>query len=172
MIAFPDVHRGELCRLTGVLQQQAGLREPFESASEWFLRDEAGRPVLVYVEGLGEQDFEDGTPVVLLARFYKRVDAVARDGVRRSYPAFVGAFPERAPRPAAADPWSRLWVVALPVAVMMAVFAALLVYGRRVRGGHTRRVARPGEEALDRVEGLPDDPAEALVELRRRAEAR
>ena len=64
-----------------------------------------------------------------------------------------------------------LWVVVVPVAVMLVVFLALLVYARR-GGRPARAVARlvppvPGGEPP-----LPDDPVEALGELRRRAGAR
>ncbi len=176
LLADPDAHRGALCRITGALQQHTRLSRPFETAEEWFIRDETGRPILVYVAALpASHGWRDGDRVEILARFYKRVDARARDGTMRSYPGFVGALPQR-PGPgssggAGAAAWSRLWLVAAPVGLMLAAFFILVVYVRRVRERARPRPAWAAEELLDRGEPLPDDPAEALAEMRRRAEA-
>jgi hypothetical protein len=108
----------------------------------------------------------------VLARFYKRVDAVARDGVERSYAAFVGAHPQRVE--AAPAGTAHLFIVLVPVIVLLAAFVVLMMYVRRQRGGRraVRRAIGPEDAAvLDEIGPLPDDPAEALAELRRRADA-
>ncbi len=174
MMAEPDAFRGDLCRVTGTIQQQTPLGRPYTGVAEWFLRDEEERPFLVFVtdRGLAKSSgkvFADGNRVRIVARFYKRVDALARDGTVHMYPAFVGRFPRSLMAADAA--WGGLWAVAGPVAVMLVVFAILLGYARR--GGRSRphRVPVAGEFPVQVHQRLPDDPAEALAELRRRAEA-
>lgn len=174
MMADPDAFRGDLCRITGTIQQRTPLGRPYTGVAEWFLRDEGERPFLVFVSDLGLEKssgevFADGNRVRIVARFYKRLDALARDGTVHVYPAFVGRFPRTLMAADAA--WGGLWAVAGPVTVMLVVFVILLVYARR--GGRSRphRVPLAGELPTHGPENLPDDPAEALAELRRRAEA-
>lgn len=172
MLQDPQAHRGALCRLAGTVVQQTALARPYESVTEWFIRDEAGRPILVYVVGLNQdRPFRDGSKILIDARFYKRVDFVARDGARHEYAAFVGRFPSLQ-RASAAD-LTRLWVVLVPVVVMLVVFMALFLYVRRHSGrtGHRLRPLAAGRIEVDDDETLPEDPAEALAELRRRAES-
>lgn len=171
MLADPEAYRGSLCQIAGRVQQQTPLSALYEGVTEWFIRDESGRPILVYVvDHEGDPTISDGQAVVLHARFYKRVDAIARDGVARSYPAFVGALPSR---PVAADAaLSGVLVVVIPVAVLLVIFLLLMMYVRRNRA--ERRLRRPviGERPeVDESPALPDDPADALNEMRRRAEA-
>ncbi len=169
VLADPAANRGELFQLAGTLEQPAWLPPPDDAIAEWFVRDAAGRPMIVYVCGLSpDHSFRDGQLVTLPARFYKRVDARARDGRVHGYAAFVGAYPRHVP---GGGGLGHLWKVAVPVAVMLIVFLALLAYARR-GGRPARRVTRyvgslPGGEPP-----LPDDPVEALGELRRRAGAR
>jgi hypothetical protein len=170
LLADPAAYRGRPYRVSGVIQQQVPLAYPYEHVGEWFVRDRAGRPVIVYVCGLGpDQAFGVGRAVEITARFYKSIAATARDGRQRRYAAFVGALPR--PGPAAREGWGRLWLVAAPVAVMLLVFLLLLLYGRRGGGPKRVRAAAVGPWIDPGDEGLPDDPADALAELRRRAEA-
>lgn len=169
MLDAPQAYRGRLCSLAGRLQQETWLEAPHQSVAEWFLRTGSGRPILVYVAGLDrDHRFKLGRPVVIRAWFYKRVDEVAQDRRTHRYPAFVGALPQFG----AADPaWGQAWVVAIPVAVMLLVFLALLIYARR-GGRPTRpRVGLAAGPSSDGQASLPGDAAEALAELRRRAEA-
>ena len=140
------------------------MREP----DEWFVRDDAGRPILVYVAGLGpDHEFRDGHRVEIIARFYKRVDARGRDGRQRGYPAFVGAVPVQAG--GTSGEWTAMLPLVIPVGVMLMVFVLLLVYAQR--GGAARRP--PAVAATPLVEpdqDLSRDPVEALTELRRRSE--
>ncbi len=171
MLGDPESYRGSLCQIAGRVQQQTPLSALYEGVTEWFVRDESGRPILVYVVGHeGDPTIGDGQAVVLHARFYKRVDDIARDGVSRSYPAFVGAWPRR---PVAADAaLGGVLVVVVPIAVLLVIFLLLMLYVRRNRT--ERRVGRPvvGERhEVDESPALPDDPVDALNEMRRRAEA-
>ncbi len=171
MLGDPEAYRGSLCRIAGRVQQQTPLSALYEGVTEWFVRDESGRPILVYVVGHeGDPTIGDGQSVVLHARFYKRVDDIARDGVSRSYPAFVGAWPRR---PVAADAaLGGVLVVVVPIAVLLVIFLLLMLYVRRNRA--ERRLGRPviGERPeVDASPALPDDPVDALNEMRRRAEA-
>ncbi|MHC4947022.1 MAG: hypothetical protein ACYTG1_01995 [Planctomycetota bacterium] len=166
MTGDPARYRGDLCRLAGVLQQRTRLDPPFEHVHEWFIRDDEGRPILVYVLEPGDAPtFAPGARVRLLARFYKRAEEEARDGRRHVYAAFVGAAPTRA---APAGELRGLVYVAVPVVIMFAVFLLLLLGGwRRRSAGRARSV--PPEAPVDDPRPLPDDPAAALTELRRRA---
>jgi hypothetical protein len=170
MITDPGPWRGAVCRLAGRLEQMTPMAPPFEGVAEWVVRDDSGRPVLVYVQGLPpDHGFRAGRGVSMLARFYKRVDAVAQDGRVHSYPAFVGAWPESA---VGADaPMTQLWAVVIPVAVMLGVFMALLFYARRDRPATRAHARSGGPWPTDPAEPLPPDPADALAELRRRAES-
>lgn len=184
MLANPAAYRGDLCRLTGKIQQQTKLPPPNESVREWFIRGEDHRPILVYVADLNSgQSFRDGQLIEIDARFYKRIDAMAMDGRQRTYPAFVGAFPRTineapiAPKLSPASPQSdHLWIIAVPVGAMFIVFVGLWLYARRgprrLPLGARREAAvnaAADRDQLDSGDGLPDDPAEALAELRRRA---
>ena len=171
MLDDPEAYRGALCQITGRLQQQTPLLGLYEGVTEWFVRDDSGQPILVYVVGhAGDPAIADGQAVILHGRFYKRVDEIARDGVSRSYPAFVGAFPRR---PTDADAAvGGMVVIVIPVAVLLVVFLVLLLYVRRNRvQRRVRRSASDERSELDESPALPDDPVAALSEMRRRAEA-
>ena len=179
MISSPDNYRGDLCRIVGVIQQHTPLQRPWEGVSEWFVRDDAGRPIIVYITGLtgGEDAFRDGRRVIVYARFYKRIDAEARDGQVHRYAAFVGAHPRLMDvSPRGFGGFSGVFALAILVIVGLAVvLIALLVLARR-QG--SRRIAarrfRPLDadaSAVDDGGPLPDDSADALAELKRRAEA-
>jgi hypothetical protein len=172
ILAEPDTYRGRPYRVAGIIQQQTPLAYPYDDISEWVVRDGAGRPIIVFVCGhAGEppnRGFREGRPVVIPVLFYKRVDAVALDGRLHRYPAFVGAYPRSG---AAGAGWGRLWAVTVPVAVMLVVFLLLLLYARRGQGPMRARAAAAGPWTERGDEHLPEDPAEALAELRRRAEA-
>ncbi len=167
--ADPAAYRGELFQIAGILDQQSWLPTPHAAIAEWFVRDDAGRPILIYVYGLpSDHEFQPGHQVTLPARFYKHVADTARDGRIHQYPAFVGAFPQPVRGGAGIG---RLWLVVAAVAVLLVIFLALVVFVRRSgRSAHIR--SRLVMVEADRGETpLPDDPVEALDELRRRAGA-
>ncbi len=169
-IADPDRYRGTIARVRGRLEQRVSLEPPYDVAEEWFVRDETGTPQIVYVVGEVPADVREGRPVDLTARFYKRMRFTARDGREYDYAAFVGAHP-RTTTPTGA--WQPLGIVIIPLAILLLAFFLLLIF---VRSGRARRATLPRPlgtdetEALDAGGPLPDDPAEALAELRRRAE--
>jgi hypothetical protein len=169
LVAEPAAHRGRLFRIAGRLELQTPLAYPYEDVREWIVRDGSGRLAMVFVCGLvPDREFRPDEHVDILARYYKRVDAVARDDRLHEYPAFVGAFPEIR---AGGAGWGRLWTVTIPVAVMLRVFLLLLLYARRGRGPMRGRVGATGPWTTEPGDAhLPDDPAQALAELRRRAE--
>src|SRR2546426_2895307 len=51
MSAKPADYRGELCRITGTLQQSTQLAPPFDSVVEWFVRVADSRAAIVYLVG-------------------------------------------------------------------------------------------------------------------------
>ncbi len=171
MLDDPEVYRGTLCQITGRLQQQTTLPSPYQGVTEWFVRDESGQPILVYVVSHADDPaIVDGQAVILHGRYYKRIDEIARDGVSRSYPAFVGAFPRR---PTDTDgAVGGIAVIVIPVAVLLVIFIVLMLYVRRNRlQRHIRRSASGERIKVDETPALPDDPVAALNEMRRRAEA-
>ncbi len=169
MLADPDSFRGQVCRITGAIQQQTQLPAPHDDVVEWFVRDDDDRPILIYVLG-PQESFRDGQEIAVLARFYKYVDEKARDGEVHRYPAFVGAFPTRLAT-GEVTAWWPVWIVAVPVALMLIVFLVLFVYATRRRpSGSRRRLVSTGTALPEEgIKPLPEDPAEALAELRRRA---
>lgn len=173
MTGYPADFRGDLCLLTGIIQQQAVLPAPYETVSEWFLRDDDGEPMIIYIAGLPGglgSGFQDGTRIRIIARFYKRVDFIARDGMQRSYPAFVGAKPKPLGLNGG-DSLNRMWTIVIPVSLLAMVFIILFVYVRYQKGRPPRHAtALTHESGVDEADSLSDDPAQALSELRKRAD--
>lgn len=169
----PDQYRGELCKITGKLQQHNPLPGLNKGVGEWFVRDSNSRPILVYiVKNIDDQTFRDGQSVEIVARFYKRVDAIAKDGTKHSYPAFVGAFPKSASS-AASSANNPMLALAVPVAIGLIVFLILLVYTRRIRRNSSKPHRRSTDSLLlDEDVSLPENPAEALTQLKRQGEAK
>ena len=195
----PDLHallerpadfRGDLCSISGEVVQQTQLAPPYEDVSEWFVRrGRGGEAVIVYVVQ-PDRAIANRQNVQIDARFYKRMHFTARDRQPHDYPAFVGRFPTRAVAGLSAAPTISpatapaahnrgldvLAVIAGPVALLMIVFVGMRRWiARKGRGGwpalHRERLEPTHDpQQLDAAESLPDDPAEALAELRRRAE--
>ncbi len=182
----PADMRGELFRITGELVQQTRLDPPYEDVAEWFVRHaHGGEPVIVYVVGSdSSRSIKDRQHVQIDARFYKRMRFTARDRQARDYPAFVGRFPIALL--ASSQPASQplmisnrgldlLGVIAGPVVLLLLVFAGLRVWVARKKKAIDGQLAmlprwNASADEVDDASGLPDDPAEALAELRRRAE--
>lgn len=171
----PDQFRGELCKITGKLQQHNPLPGLNKGIGEWFVRDTDSRPILVYiVKNIDDQTFRDGQSIEIIARFYKRVDAVAKDGKQHSYAAFVGAFPKSAlfTLGAASPTGNPMLVLAIPVAVGLLVFVFLLAYTRRLKRNTKAHEPRSTEsQQEDEDVSLPNDPAKALTQLKRQGKA-
>lgn len=185
LLADAAAHRGDLFHLQGKIQQQTQLAPPYETVWECFIRSDDRRPVIVYVvQRDPTAPHADGQTIQIDARFYKRVDFAARNGTVHSYPAFVGAFPRivLTHAPAESTPIeasNRLWMIGGPLIGMLMVFGALMIYVRRQRFARRHalaasRLSRFADDDMASLDvavesGLPDDPAEALAELRRRA---
>jgi hypothetical protein len=175
MLDDPESYRGELCRVRGTIEQITKLGRPYDDVWEWFVIEPSDRPVIVFVVDLTDDEqstFSRGAEIALYARFYKRIDAVVRDGKMHRYAAFVGAKPRLL-----AVSWGGLgttgtFFVILLVALL--IFVVLLILVRRQRRSlpvrRVRSIVSDSPEELDRSADLPDDPVEALAELRRRAE--
>ncbi len=171
VMEMPGAHRGEVFRFAGRVEQVALIEQHGVAAQEWFVRDDSGRPIAVYLPADHASTAAVGERVVVVARFLKVIEDTARDGVARRYPALVGRSFEVQPSGAAgAGPWMP---IALLVGIMLVVFVVLSRLARR-----RRRAAldspRPIRHELLENEGdpsLPDDPAEALAELKRRAQS-
>lgn len=173
--------RGGLYRIEGVIQQQSLLDLPHHDVAEWFIRSDDGTPLLVFVVGLDHrQCFHDGQRVRLDARYYKAIDAMARDGTLHRYPALVGRRPVHVMNVRSTmtgqGSLQPLFPIAISTGALVVGFGAVVLVIRMTRG---KRNARPqwrstatpdNHEALvDETAPLPDDPAEALAELKRRA---
>jgi hypothetical protein len=171
MLEEPGRYRGELFRLTGVVQQHATLKAGEIGVRELFLRDERGEPLVIYLPIDAQSPPGEGRSAVVIARFVKIIEEPARDGRTYRYPAFVGRI--FAAPPAAGAGFGALPLVALPVGVLLVIFTFLFLFTRRRRS--VARAARGPSDPLelddvDESAALPDDPAEAMAELRRRAQ--
>ena len=178
MMEAPASYRGQLCRITGMLQQATKLTAPYEHVTEWFVRRDDNHALVVYIVGAADAAaFKDFDPVETDARFYKRMEFVARDGKKHTYPAFVGAFPRRGLAGATVSQGSPAQFIGGMVVLLGIVFVAVLLWTRRSGGRHARlRIQEHRSASLELPRGvddskpLPDDPAQALAELKRRAE--
>lgn len=180
ILAAPGDYRGDLFLLEGVVQQQADAPSPQGELTECFIRDRSGRAMLVYLVGgraegrPGQREpdrLREGERIQVLARFGRVVRLSARDGRERPYPVLVGRV-IRGLRPA--GPALPLTVLVVVIVIMGSAFLLLLVLTRRSRARAPARWtgrAPPGADRLDADPALPDDPAEALAELQRRAAA-
>lgn len=175
MLAEPGNFRGELCLLRGVIQQQHRLEAPYADVEEWFIRDDEGLPIQVLVVhpevANSAISFQDGAQVELFARFYKRTKELqARDGQEHRYAAFVGALPRAAMPTALTSIGFPKWLPIVFVALLV-VFGVLMARVRKLRRQTGRGAKRALHEEIDEVEAmpLPENPADALAELRRRA---
>ena len=145
---------------------------------ECFVRDADDTPLLLFLAGPPRGTLRDGQRIRTPARYYKRIDLIARDGQLRSYPAFV-AGATWMEMPAGSHRRDvrieRLWYIAAPVILMTIIFAAMNIRTRRKRHARGDRLAASQDHSHDQpgVEvnaDLPDDPAAAMAELRRRAQ--
>jgi hypothetical protein len=180
MIDNPDIYRGEVCRISGELRQQTRLALPFDSIIECFVGSQNAPSALVYiVESPDDLPLADRQMIEVYARFYKRVEFIARDGKRHSYPAFVGTAAKPLMVQAknqGASPLS-FNVIGTTVLVLTSVFAGVWLWARSRRPGtmqvqrlRARSQRHQSTSAVDEIDALPDDPAQALEQLKRRAE--
>jgi hypothetical protein len=170
----PDRFRGEIVRLTGRVVQVTPLPAPHDGVLECFVRDERGRPMLVYLVPIAGGDaahLRERSHIEIFARFYKRVDFTARDGQVRSYAAFVGAHPRTVASAGGGVTHLAIISIALP-GLLIVMILLVLVIRRQRKAGARKPSARLATESvppiLDDTADLPDDPAEALKELKRR----
>jgi hypothetical protein len=179
--ADPDAYRGALYRIEGVLQDRERLAAPYERVELWYLRLNDKTPIAVYLPVTDAGPLigtppAAGTRIVCFARFYKRLEGENRRGRMAQWAAFVGNHPDVvAPvnPPASSTPT----IVIAAVLLMFIVFAGLLIIARRTSSRRRDRLAfrTDDDDDDDRDDAvslppLPDDPADALAELRHRAE--
>ena len=168
LLSSPAATRGELYRVEGQFLERRVMPAPYADIEEWFLRLPSGEPIAVYLPSDHATDMvADGRPVSIDARFYKVLEAVARDGQVHRYPAFFGASPRMlADNQAAA--LERMDILMLLGFLALLVMVALVVMAFARRQGRPR--PRPGPAPVEDRGDMPDDPAAALRELRSRGE--
>ncbi|MEE2682225.1 MAG: hypothetical protein VX641_07640 [Planctomycetota bacterium] len=161
LVESPDDHRGIPLVLEGRVEQRTELARPWDTMCELFVRLPDERVVAVFVPASDEGS--PGDRARFEGRFYKRLSAVARDGMLRRYPAVVA---RRVPA-ASRQPMA----YALPALLLGLGFCWIVL--RRLAGASRTRRRMP---AGPRVVGgsspndpeLPDEPARALDVLRSR----
>lgn len=167
-LADPDQMRGRVVHLHGRLEQSFQLPRPWDGWVEWFVRTPAGRVVALYVPSA--DDVTPGQRIHVAGWFYKRIEAEARDGTVRRYPAVVGRVVPDAGLTFGA------WVPVVCVIVLLGAwfFARALVRGRRLSKVPRRRESVASHRAPESAtsEDLPTDPVEALDVLAQRGEDR
>lgn len=176
LVASPEAHRGVLMVVEGRLEQVNQLASPLEDVQEWFVRPPEGRPVMVYVPMPGDL-VRPGDDVVLECYFYKRLQLEDRQGVSRAFPVFIGGQPrvvaaerravDTALRDAKAYTDAMVYLVS-SIVLLLLVVGGLVLVTSRVK----RRPPHAGifgdVEPDPPVPSLPDDPADAMAELKRR----
>ena len=164
----PNRYRGSLVTISGRLEQHRTLGRPFEAVGEWFIRDDSGQPWAVYVIDVESDDVRDGRYVTLSGLVYKRLRLDDRSGVERTFPALIASSPtwSVATAPVSAGR-SQLWLL---VAVLAIGLIVVIILGRRLARHPSSRpviVAADDDEPME----LPEEPSEALRELKRRGDS-
>ena len=168
LMTSPSATRGELYRVEGQLLQERTMPAPHRDIQEWFLRLPSGEPVVVYLPARDAMALNaDGQVVTIDARFYKVLEAIARDQQVRKYPAFFGRSPRllAQTRSAVTERMDILILLGF-IAILVCVGLALIAYARRQMNSTTRQPHRPVQPRPRATE----DPANALRELRSQAE--
>ena len=168
LLKDPAANRGLLLVIKGRIEQHRDMGPPFEDVQEWFVRDEAGAPWIVYVVGDGISGPVDGKQVIMEAYFYKRMLLEDRSGVQRAYPALAGAFPivlQPVDDPPIAGVAS-LWAI---LAILAGALLLVMLLARKLSGQQaSRRAIVLSEDTLPPDPPLPSEADEALRELKRR----
>ena len=163
----PEALRGHPLLVVGRLEQSDPLARPWDAYREWFLRLPNDRVVAVYVPI--EDDRPPGTRVRVVGRFYKRIQAEARDGTTRVYPAMVGR-----PLPAESLPFGGILIAILVIALLVCWLLLRITIRQRgiptISNGNSFSRLQEDEDADggEVADDLPTDPAGALDELARR----
>ena len=177
MLTSPASFRGQLFQLSGQLvmnndvTRPLGLKPGTRPLQEWIVRSDKGIPFIVYVVTDGNRSASVGQDVTIDGRFYKRLRLQARDGNMKNYAAFVSPGPTRHVRPEGMTAEHGWGVVVLIVFLVLILLFVLLVTRRARRNGALAgtRMGHALATEVDDGRPLPDDPVEALGELRRRA---
>ena len=159
LVESPEAHRGAPVVLEGRIEQRTELARPWDAMCELFVRLPDERVVAVFVPA--EDECTEGDRVRFEGRFYKRLSAIARDGMLRRYPAVVA-------RTLPAGPWEPMAIV-LPVS-LLGLGLCWLVLRRAARRSHVRhRLSTPTlSRSSSNHPELPEEPAGALDVLRSR----
>ena len=176
----PARFRGQQFQLNGTLVMNTdvtrplGLKPGTRAIEEWVIRSDQGIPFIVYVLHDGNRSSSVGQSVRLNGRFYKRLLIQARSGEMKNYLAFVSPGPTRISRPPGLTA-EHAWGIVVLVVFLGAIFLFVFVVTRRARRAREPINARVGHDLADEVDDmrpLPQDPAIALGELKRRAEGK
>lgn len=173
----PARFRGQQFQLNGTLVMNSdvtrplGLKPGTRAIEEWVVRSDKGIPFIVYVLHDGNRSASVGQSVRLNGRFYKRLLLQARDGEMKKYLAFVSPGPTRTSRPRGLTA-EHAWGVVVLVVFLGAIFLFVFFVTRRARRAGAPITHRVGSDLANEVDDrrpLPQDPAIALGELKRRA---
>lgn len=168
LLADPSASRGDLYRVEGQFLQRRNMPPPYQEIEEWFLRLPSGDPVAVYlpVEDAQAMDVE-GQSISIDARFYKVLQAVARDQQLHRYPAFFGRSPQLLSKNSSAAVERMDILVLLGFLVLLVIIGlVVMAFARRQKRVLPRWSPGPVEPRAN----ITDDPAVALRELRAKAE--
>ena len=173
----PARFRGQQFQLNGTLVMNSdvtrplGLKPGTRAIEEWIIRSDKGIPFIVYVLHDGNRSASVGQSVRLNGRFYKRLLLQARDGEMKNYLAFVSPGLTRISRPPGLTA-EHAWGVVVLVVFLGAIFLFVFFVTRRARRAGVPITHRVGSDLANEVDDrrpLPQDPAIALGELKRRA---
>ena len=160
--------RGDLYRIQGRLLESRQMPQPHQEIEEWMMRLVSGEPVVVYLPASQASNFiGDGRVVSIEARFFRIIEARSRDGVARRYPTFFGAHPVSVGR-ADVMVWEQMDILMLLGFMILLVVVGLVVMVMARRQGRRHPAFKP--RVSENRSPFPDDPVDALKELRSRSE--
>ncbi|HIO19962.1 MAG TPA: hypothetical protein EYN11_02600 [Phycisphaerales bacterium] len=165
LLAHPEQYRGVLVRFQGALEQTSPQTQPWEGVHEWFVRDQSGALLCIYV--VGSNQISVGDSISGIARFYKTMSMEGRDSQIRMYPTFVTS-------PLAIDLLASSNAIPTPLLLLpVLLFASIIVFilarlGKRKRPIR-HRVPIQTDDVVDAMinyaSDLPDNASQALAKM-------
>ncbi len=177
MLKDPARYRAQQFKLSGVLVRRSdvtrplGLKPGTRAIEEWVVRSDKAIPFIVYVLQDGNRSTTVGQSIDLNGRFYKRLRLQTEGGDMKNYLSFVSSGPDRISRPEGITA-EHGWGVVVLIAFLGGIFLFVTIVTRHSRRSGDAIRARVGHELASEMDDgrwLPEDPAEALDELKRRA---
>ncbi len=165
LLAQPEEYRGVLVGFQGTLEQNSPQTQPWEGVHEWFVRDQSGSLLCIYV--VGSTQISVGDSVSGIALFYKTMSMEGRDSQVRMYPTFVTS-------PLAIDLLASSNAIPTPLLLLPVLLIASIIVFILARLGKRKRQIRhrvpiQTDDVVDAMinyaSDLPDNASQALAKM-------